>query len=184
MTRSPWQLLSLVFLILSGGLGACRQDAAPFWAQVDGLRSRYNILLKHNFPRSLHGAEADKLLDALDHFGGPQRPVAEARELARKLRGQRERHPDHPPLPSGFDLKNASVHLKVVGRTPRERVWLDALKVGASERNFLLYWKPCFFRDGALWRRTGMSACSKRLRYQSLEAVRVQDGQITELIKR
>jgi hypothetical protein len=179
MTRALGMLLALSVSSGCGDRGA--------QLRLDGLRIEYNQLLEGDFPASLHGADAARVLRALDHFSGPPEVIEQARDLAEQIRSDRARNPKVEVAENGLNLVATGPIQRTTPRDAREAVWLSAIKIGASRIEFERYWFPCFRpldEAEAVWTRTGTSACSKRLGYASIQEVHFDGDTIRRVVAR
>jgi len=179
MIRALGMLLAVFALSGCGDRGAQQR--------LDGLRAEYNELLEGDFPASLHGADTERVLRALDHFSGPAEVLEQARDLAEQIRSDRARNPVVEEAGEGLSFVATGPTQRNTARDAREAVWLSAIKIGASRIEFERFWFPCFRPlDEAeeVWTRTGISACSKRLGYASIQEVHFADDTISRVVAR
>jgi hypothetical protein len=179
MVRSWGLALACVALI------GCGNSAAQ--QRLDELRGTYNTLLEGDFPASLHSGEADRVLDRLDRFSGPEAVLAQARDLAEQIRLDRGRNPLLVAGADALTLAATGADLSAVPRSAREAVWVSAVAVGATRLEFERFWFPCFrpLDDGeTVWTRTGISACTKRLGYDAIQEVHFSDDVISRVVVR
>jgi hypothetical protein len=180
------QTVCSALLVLWVGMGCANSSEAEH--RLEAIRQAYSAAIKVDFKTSLHGADVDRVLKALDGFSGPEQVRFEAGELADRIRRTRARNPVQVEQLDRSDLFNSEGEEalpELASADPDEAIWMKALRVGAFRADFERYWLGCFQpmgEQGDRWRVLDVPPCRRRPGLDRIAEVRFKNGQISALV--